>query len=119
MKKTKTKLTFAEFSRKNRKRSPQIFPECYDDGGDYWTLGDWGNALAGEIGEACNKIKKLRRGETHDKDGDLKTALAKELADAYTYLDIIAGEMGIDIEAALIQKFNEVSVKKGSRIFLK
>lgn len=110
-------MTFAEFSRKNRKRSPQAFPECYGSNG--WTLGDWGNALGGEAGEAQNKIKKIRRGESVDKDGNLKVSLGKELADVIAYCDLIAERSGINLEAALIQKFNEVSVKKGSRIFLK
>jgi hypothetical protein len=26
-----------------------------------WSITDWSNALAGEVGEACNAIKKLRR----------------------------------------------------------
>ena len=32
---------------------------------DVWTGSDWSNAMAGECGEACNIVKKLRRHETH------------------------------------------------------
>jgi len=26
-----------------------------------WSITDWSNAMAGEMGEACNAVKKLRR----------------------------------------------------------
>lgn len=69
-----------------------------------WTLGDWGNALAGETGEGCNLIKKLRRGDKID-----KLEIVKELADIITYADLIATQLGYSLEDVLIAKFNEVS----------
>lgn len=34
-------------------------------GAEEWTASDWSNALAGEVGEACNVVKKVRRHETN------------------------------------------------------
>lgn len=81
---------------------------------DTLSLSDWGCALAGEVGEACNIIKKARRG-----DGPLDTnALADELADALTYLDLLAARAGIDLAEALVRKFNVVSARTLSPIKL-
>jgi NTP pyrophosphatase (non-canonical NTP hydrolase) len=72
--------------------------------------------MAGESGEACNLTKKMLRGDKsidkHRKD------LAKELADVITYTDLLAAAADIDLEKAVIQKFNEVSDRKKSNIKL-
>lgn len=60
--------------------------------------------MAGECGEACNLIKKLRRGE------DVPTEdIAFELADLVIYADLLAERLGIDLGAAVRAKFNFVS----------
>ncbi len=41
-----------------------------------------------------------------------------KLADAVTYLDLLAARMGIDLEQAVQEKFNIVSAKIGSEIRL-
>ncbi|MCH8197438.1 MAG: MazG-like family protein [Proteobacteria bacterium] len=86
----------------------------YDNGIDDWSLSDWAVATAGELGEACNIIKKLNR--AHDglrgnteSEGDLQAALAGELADTIIYLDLLAARAGIDLGDAVIDKFNLVS----------
>lgn len=69
----------------------------------------WGNAMAGECGEACNVIKKI------DRDGmtpERLQALAKELADVVTYADLLAARFGIDLGEAIASKFNEVSKRQ-------
>lgn len=69
-------------------------------------------ALAGEVGEACNVIKKVRRGDrTMD---DARPDIANELADAVIYLDLLAARAGIDLGNAVAAKFNEVSERVGS-----
>lgn len=78
-----------------------------------WSPTDWGCALAGEVGEACNLIKKLHRGDHVDRG-----AIAHELADVAIYLDILAGRLGIDLGAAVVEKFNIVSERVGSRYTL-
>ena len=78
-----------------------------------WSPTDWGCALAGEVGEACNLIKKMRRGEKVDIQ-----AVAEELADVMIYLDLTATRLGIDLEKAIIEKFNKDSRKRKVEIFL-
>jgi NTP pyrophosphatase (non-canonical NTP hydrolase) len=85
------------------------------DGSD-WKLSAWCNAVTGELGEAANLIKKIERGDmTLD---EARPALAKELADVQTYLDILAFRAGVDLGRATVEKFNEVSVRVGSTIRL-
>lgn len=82
-----------------------------DDGSD-WSLSAWSNATLGELGEAANLIKKIERGDkTLD---EAREDLAKELADVLTYLDILAFRAGVDLGAATIDKFNEVSRRVGA-----
>lgn len=71
-----------------------------------------GNELAGEVGEACNVIKKLAR-ERIGIRGTRATAeqLAEELADAIICVDLIAMQEGIDLAAAVRKKFNDTSEK--------
>lgn len=85
------------------------------DGSD-WPLSAWSNAVLGELGEAANIIKKVERGDlTLD---EARPALAKEFADVATYLDILAFRAGVDLGRATIDKFNEVSDRVGSRVYL-
>ena len=79
---------------------------------------DWACALAGEVGEACNVIKKLRRGDFKLEDHEYRTILADELADIQIYLDLLAHHAGINLEEATRRKFNIVSEKRGSKEFL-
>lgn len=77
----------------------------------------WGNAIAGEVGELCNFLKKLarsRRGMAGAVDEEyLKKAIAKEIADVIIYADLIATDLGISWPQAVIDKFNEVSERNG------
>lgn len=81
-----------------------------------WTLSDWGVAVAGEVGEMLNVIKKIRRGDF--KLEQVRDDIADELADILTYLDLLANCAGIDVEQSLIRKFNEVSARIGSQVLL-
>lgn len=71
-----------------------------------------GNELAGEVGEACNVIKKLER-ERHGIRGSRATVeqLGDELADAIICVDLIAAAAGLDLGAAVKRKFNATSEK--------
>lgn len=82
-------------------------------------LSFFGNELAGEVGEACNKIKKLER-ERLGLRGSRTTheELMDELADVVIVASIIAGKIGGDLETAIVQKFNETSKENGLSIFL-
>jgi len=71
-----------------------------------WTPTDWACAVAGEVGELCNFIKKAKRG-----DDILLKDIAKEAADVIIYLDILCQRLGIDLHDAIVSKFNESSAK--------
>lgn len=97
---------------KNRRGEPA---HSEPDGSD-WKLSAWSNAAFGELGEAANLIKKIERGDiTLDA---ARSDLAKELADVQTYLDLLAFRAGIDLGAATIMKFNEVSERIGVSVAL-
>lgn len=73
-----------------------------------------GCELAGEVGEVCNVIKKLER-ERFGWIGSRDTVehLAEELADVVICADLVAISAGIDLDAAVIAKFNATSEKVG------
>lgn len=80
-----------------------------------WSPTDWACAMAGECGEACNLVKKLRRGASpiptiHE--------IRKEVADMVIYADLLAQRLGFDLGIAIREKFNETSGKVGSDVLL-
>jgi len=79
-----------------------------------------GNELAGETGQACNVIKKLERerlGLRGSRSGSI--ALAEELADVVICCDLIAAMYQINLDLAVIRKFNDTSEKYGLATRLK
>lgn len=70
------------------------------------------NELAGEVGEACNVIKKLER-ERLGIGGSRDTVahLAEELGDVVICCDLIALHYAIDLTKAVQDKFNLSSEK--------
>lgn len=95
-------LTFAELRLANHHRCGGSFHPLEE-----WSLTDWATALSGEVGEACNLIKKGRRGEPIE-----RAALVEELADAQIYLDLLCARLGVDLGHAVAYKFNRVSEKR-------
>jgi len=88
---------------KNAKGEPA---HSQPDGSD-WSKPEWCNAVLGELGELANLLKKVQRGDmTMD---EARPAIADELADVQTYLDILAFQCGVDLGAATVSKFNRVS----------
>lgn len=84
------------------------------DAGNQLSLAYRGNELAGEVGEACNVIKKLER-ERLGIAGSRDTLehLAQELADVIICVDLVAMAAGIDMKEAVRSKFNATSEKVG------
>lgn len=78
------------------------------------TLSYRGNELGGETGEAQNIIKKIER-ERLGLRGSRATPqrLAEELADVIICCDLIARDVGIDLQQAVKDKFNATSEKYG------
>lgn len=75
--------------------------------------------LAGEVGEACNVVKKLER-EALGKPGSRASIddLAQELADIIICTDLLAMSFDINLQEAIIKKFNATSKKLGLKTIL-
>jgi NTP pyrophosphatase (non-canonical NTP hydrolase) len=113
-------LSFDELREANVTRCEQVFHALND-----WTPTDWACAMAGEAGEACNEVKKLRRLDGADAEMDtaeerhwLKVKIAHEIADLIIYADLLAARLEIDLAEAVRYKFNEVSDKRKSTVKL-
>lgn len=113
--------TFASLREANVARLPQFKnrhgqPAHPKPDGSDWSPAQWLQAVVGELGEYANLRKKYERG---DVDADtFKREAADELADVATYLDILAFQLGIDLETAVASKFNRVSERVGSNVRL-
>lgn len=113
------RLSFDALRQGNMKRIPLFGHTWNEFPGDDWSGPEWGNALAGEAGEACNVLKKMHRGLPEDPSGEeAKQALAHELADVVCYADLVAARFGIDLGEAVREKFNIVSDRRGTDIKL-
>lgn len=135
-------LSFNALRGANKARLPQFKNKLGElahtriDGSD-WTPAQWLQAVVGELGEYANIRKKFERGDITFEQFEKEAK--KELADVQTYLDILAmrcldikvnmdskGETfkqiahptGIDLGAATIDKFNEISERAGSDVYL-
>jgi len=112
----KIALTFDEVTRQNVERCKRWHKGGLED----WTIAQWAVATCGELGEACNAIKKLHRvdddiANISDEGRLLATraeALAKigeELADTFIYLNLLALRCGVDLADEVVKKFNATS----------
>lgn len=70
-----------------------VYP--YEKGLEYTAIG-----LAGEVGEYCNKVKKILRGDVQI--DDVHPFLAKELGGVLWYLAACAKEIEYDLELIAI-----------------
>lgn len=115
------KLDLSTFRPLNVQRAKDGF-KCYDN----QPLTYWTTALAGEVGELCNMIKKLQRVEKGGVDGgssytakDInKEMLKEEIGGIAIYLDLMASLLDIDLEEAIIDTFNSKSKKYGFEQFV-
>jgi NTP pyrophosphatase (non-canonical NTP hydrolase) len=110
------KLDLATFRPINVQRATEGF-KCYDN----QPLTYWTTALAGEVGELCNMIKKMQRVERGGVDGGssytakdiTKEMLKEEIGGIAIYLDLLASLLDISLEEAIIETFNSKSEKYG------
>lgn len=114
-------LSFSDIRAKNVLRSERDWKHKLSD----WSIAEWGNALAGECGEACNVMKKILRIDqkinlhmNQTTREEYVEQLAEELADIFLYLDLTAAAAGIDLEQSIVRKFNKKSRQIGSVIVL-
>lgn len=105
-------LTFNAFRAANVARCLKWHPE----GIDSWSPSDWMTAVVGETGELASLLKMRNRerdGLPGNKFSPTQKQIADELADVLTYLDLLAEVLGVDLGAAAVLKFNEVSERVG------
>lgn len=104
------------FSRMNLERCES--PNGFNHAICSWSTSDWFTAVMGELGEAANIAKKLNRvrdgipGNT-EKPSELRQALARELADTFIYLDLLAQSLGFEFSDVVPQVFDAKSAKIG------
>lgn len=112
-------LSFRDLRRANVERCESAYHAIVE-----WSPTDWACAMAGECGEACNLVKKLRRldgAKTVAMQADaetLKAQIADEIADMVIYADLLAKRLDIDLGRAVTQKFNATSDKVRSPVRL-
>lgn len=107
-------MTLRQFAGANYTRACRWHP----GGLASWSLSDWACALAGEVGELCNVVKKLNRVRDGLQQkavdaGALEQALADEIGDVFAYLDLIAQAHGLALEDCVRGKFNRISEREG------
>ena len=108
------KLDLEQFRKLNTQRAVEGF-KTYEN----VSLSYWGNAIAGEVGELCNLIKKLDRVKSGGIDaGSSYTAaditpemIKEEIGGVAIYLDLLASLFDISLEDAIIETFNSKSEK--------
>ncbi len=115
------RLTFDEFSNVNARRCEEDFgrkvaPE---------TVPIHVLAACGEVGEMAQDMKRILDRQ-RDSDPEFSVAeqqkrikdLLFEAADAFTYLDLIASHYGYRFSEILVEKFNIVSERVGSKAII-
>ena len=114
-------MNFEDLKQANTRRCGESFHPINN-----WSPTDWGCAMAGECGEACNNLKKLRRleGSHFARDDErevdkLIDQVMDEVADMVIYADLLAARLGRSLGIAIAEKFNRTSDEVGSSINLK
>ncbi len=108
----KLPLTFDAFRAANVARCLKWHPA----GIASWSPSDWITAVMGELGELASLLKMRNRerdGLPGNKFSPTQKQVADELADVFTYLDLLAEVLGVNMATAVVEKFNEVSARVG------
>lgn len=105
-------LTFAAFHHANVTRCLKWHPGGINE----WSPSDWLTAVTGELGELASLLKMRNRerdGLPGNKFSPTHKQVADEIADVFCYLDLLSEALGVDLAAAVVSKFNEVSERVG------
>lgn len=110
-------MDIKEFSRANRARCEAA--DGFNHALNSWSLSDWMTATLGELGEAANVAKKLNRVRdgipgNKETEAELRAKFARELADTFIYLDLMAQAAEIDLPATVREVFNAKSEQIGA-----
>lgn len=115
-------MRFRAFSEANRERCES--PAGFNHSLDSWSTSDWLTAVLGELGEAANVAKKLNRVRdgipgNRETEAELRSKLARELADTFIYLDLTFQSLDLDISAAVTEVFDAKSEEIGYPVRLR
>lgn len=102
-------LTFKALRAANLARCP-LFKNAKGElqhSGRDWSPNDWMVAVTGELGEAANVMKKVRRGDMAI--AEARDKLAQELSDVVIYLDMLAASCDVNLGKAVMETFNAKS----------
>jgi NTP pyrophosphatase (non-canonical NTP hydrolase) len=115
-------MTFQLFKERNQARCESTAQPLHA-----WLPSQWSNAMAGEVGEACNITKKMDRiwpanqfKQSWNKPEDsrmeeLNERLKRELGDVVIYADLLASRQGLTLEECVRTAFNEKSEQIGAK----
>lgn len=121
--KTVRDVTIREIAHYHRKRN-----KLWHADSEPWTLADWSNAAAGEMGEVCNVVKKIRRLQTgmkgvqlRNQGTDVNALVDKakgEIGGVFIYLLSLCDALQIDLTDAIRDEFNQVSSDQGFDVYI-
>lgn len=110
-------MTFNELSKANIKRADVWKTEGGPMGIEFNIL-----ELAGEVGELCNGYKKFLRHKNNMIGGksleEILENIKEELADVVICANLVAIAMNINLENAIIEKFNKTSDKYDLSVYI-
>ena len=70
--------------------------------------------MAGEAGEVINWLKKVERG-SHDWTPEMQADVGEEIADVFTYMLLLCGQLGVDLEAKYHEKRKANEIRYSGR----
>ncbi len=119
--KIKNNLSIKTLTEANTKRIPLFKnskgePAHSKSDGSDWSTAEWLQVVIGELGEYANIMKKVQRGDLTMEEA--KPSIEKELADVQTYFAILADQLGVDLGQVTQDKFNEISDRVKSDIYI-
>lgn len=108
-----SELSFKALRHYNRQRDLEFQGRITDEQ-EEWNIVDRSNELAGEVGELCNMVKKVRRARLGMQRSDVTIEdIAEEIADIIICVDLFAMDLDIDLNKWVTGKFNRSSEKFG------
>lgn len=99
-------MTFDDFQTLNARRCAEAFDPALHSV-EFFAI-----AIAGEVGEMANELKKVLRGD-YPLAGAARQKILNELADVITYSDLMISKLDANTENVIMEKFDEVSRRRG------
>jgi NTP pyrophosphatase (non-canonical NTP hydrolase) len=98
-------MEFTFFQQVNARRCRELFDENSHNE-EFYCI-----AIAGEVGEMCNEVKKVLRGD-YPMTPTIRKKILEELVDVMTYCDLMITKLGGNTEVEIVRKFNTVSDRR-------